>query len=141
MVVPLFLPDAERGNSGELVGLFNNRPFRRFVLANIIDKIVGQSRFYRRHILRRLDRADYLQRVDMEVGNLTCLGLPQLARQYAVQIRCLASHPPPAFRPFARLQRSVDSRRTAWAVAAQSGPKTYRRSRPRRLLTAGIETV
>jgi hypothetical protein len=60
MVVPLFLPDAERGNSGELVGLFNNRPFRRFVLANIIDKIVGQSRCYRRHILRRLDRADYL---------------------------------------------------------------------------------
>jgi hypothetical protein len=70
MVVPIFMPDAERGNSGELVGLFNNRPFRRFVIANIVDKIVGQSRFYRRHILRRIDRADYLQRVDMEVGNI-----------------------------------------------------------------------
>jgi hypothetical protein len=70
MVVPIFLPDAGSGNSGELVGLFNKRPLRRFVLSNIIDKAVGQSRFYRRHILRRLDRADYLQRIDMEVGNL-----------------------------------------------------------------------
>jgi hypothetical protein len=70
MVVPIFMPDAEPGNSGELVGLFNRRPFRRFVLANIIDKAIGQSRFYRSHILRRLDRTDYLQRVDMKVGNL-----------------------------------------------------------------------
>ena len=70
MVVPIFLPTAEPGNSGELVGLFNRRPFRRFVLANIIDKAIGQSQFYRRHILRRLDDSGYLQRVDMEVGNL-----------------------------------------------------------------------
>jgi hypothetical protein len=70
MVVPIFLPLAEPGNSGELVGLFNKRPFRRFVLANIIDKAVGQSHFYRRHILRRLGRTDYLQRVDMRVGNI-----------------------------------------------------------------------
>jgi hypothetical protein len=70
MVVPIFLPETDPGTSGDLVGLFNKRPFRRFVLANIIDKAIGQSQFYRRHILRRLDRPDYLQRVDMEVGNL-----------------------------------------------------------------------
>jgi hypothetical protein len=70
MVVPIFMPDAPPSSSGELVGLFNKRPFRRLVVANIIDKVVGQSRFYRRHILRRLDRADYLQMIDMEVGNL-----------------------------------------------------------------------
>ncbi|GAC1402622.1 MAG: hypothetical protein NVSMB60_19270 [Mycobacterium sp.] len=69
MVVPIFLPDAEPGNAGELVGHFNKRPFRRFVLANIIDKAVGQSGFYRTHMLRRLDRPDYLHRVTMEVGN------------------------------------------------------------------------
>jgi hypothetical protein len=69
MVVPIFLPDAEPGNAGELVGLFNKRPFRRLVLANIIDKVVGQSSFYRNYMLRRLDRPDYLQRVAMEVGN------------------------------------------------------------------------
>jgi hypothetical protein len=70
MVVPIFMPNAPRSSSGELVGLFNKRPFRRLVLANIIDKVVGQSRFYRRHILRRLDRTDYLHMIDMEVGNL-----------------------------------------------------------------------
>ena len=56
--------------AGELVGLFNKRPFRRFVLTNIIDKVIRQSRFYRRHIIRKLDRTDYLHRVDMEAGNL-----------------------------------------------------------------------
>jgi hypothetical protein len=70
MVVPIFMPDAERGTAGELVGLFNKRPFRRFVLTNIIDKVIRQSRFYRRHIIRKLDRTDYLHRVDMEAGNL-----------------------------------------------------------------------
>jgi hypothetical protein len=70
MVVPIILPVAEPDNSGELVGLFNKRPFRRFVLANVIDKAVGQSGFYRSRILRRLDRTGYLQKVDMEVGNL-----------------------------------------------------------------------
>jgi hypothetical protein len=69
MVVPIYLPDGEPGNSGELVGLFNKRPFRRLVLANIIDKAVGQSGFYRNRILRKLDRSGYLHRVDMEVGN------------------------------------------------------------------------
>jgi hypothetical protein len=70
MVVPIILPEAEPGNSGELVGLFNKRPFRRFVLANVIDKAVGQSGFYRGRILRRIDRRGYVQKVDMEVGNL-----------------------------------------------------------------------
>jgi hypothetical protein len=70
MVVPLFVPDGERGHSGELVGLFNKRPFRRFAVVNIIEKIVGQSRFYRRRLLRRLARKDAFQTVDMEVGNV-----------------------------------------------------------------------
>jgi hypothetical protein len=70
MVVPIYLPYAGPGNSGELVGLFNKRPFRRRVLTNIVDKAIGQSGRYRNHILSRLDDADYLQRVHMEVGNL-----------------------------------------------------------------------
>ncbi len=69
MVVPIFLPDAEPGSAGELVGLFNKRPFRRLVIANIIDKAIGQSGFYRNYLLRRLDRPDYLHRVAMEIGN------------------------------------------------------------------------
>jgi hypothetical protein len=69
MIVPIALPDAEPGNSGELVGQFNKRPFRRSVLVNIIDKAIIQSGFHRRRIVRRLDRPGYLERVDMEVGN------------------------------------------------------------------------
>jgi len=70
MVVPIYLPDAGRGSSGELVGYFNKRPFRRFVLANIVDKWVLQSGYYRSRILRRLDRSGDIQTVDMEVGNV-----------------------------------------------------------------------
>jgi hypothetical protein len=70
MVVPLFMPDAGPGVSGELVGFFNKRPFRRFVVVNIVEKVVAQSRFYRWLILRRLGRKDYGKIVDMEVGNI-----------------------------------------------------------------------
>ncbi|HEX4559919.1 MAG TPA: hypothetical protein VH166_12195 [Mycobacterium sp.] len=70
MVVPIFMPDAERGNSGEFMGLFNKRPFRRLVVTNIVDKIIRQNRFYRRFLIGKLDRTDYLHRVDMEVGNV-----------------------------------------------------------------------
>jgi len=69
MVVPIFLPKASPGNAGELVGLFNKRPFRRLVLTNIIDKAVGQSSFYRKQLLGKLDKSGYLHRVDMEIGN------------------------------------------------------------------------
>jgi hypothetical protein len=69
MVVPILMPDAGRGVSGELVGFFNKRPFRRFVIMNIIEKMVAQSRFYRWLILRRLGGNDIGQIVDMEVGN------------------------------------------------------------------------
>lgn len=70
MVVPICMPDTGRGTSGELVGFFNKRPFRRFVLVNIVDKVIGQSGFYRRRILRRLERNDDLQIVDMTPGNV-----------------------------------------------------------------------
>jgi hypothetical protein len=70
MLVPLFLPDAGRGMSGELVGFFNKRPFRRSVIVNIIDKVVSQSGVNRSRILRKLDEEGAVQRVDMKVGNL-----------------------------------------------------------------------
>jgi hypothetical protein len=70
MVVPIFLPEGAPGTAGELVGLFNKRPFRRRVITNIVDKAVGQSSFYRKHILSHLEEPGYLHRVDMEVGNV-----------------------------------------------------------------------
>jgi hypothetical protein len=71
LVVPLFMPDADPGISGELVGLFNKRPFRQSALVNILDKVVGQSGFNRSRILRKLDDNEgSVQRIDMTVGNL-----------------------------------------------------------------------
>lgn len=70
MVVPIFLPDAGRGTSGELVGYFNKRPFRRFVLVNIVEKVATQSAVYRQVIRRRLGTPNFGRIVDMEVGNI-----------------------------------------------------------------------
>jgi len=52
LVVPIILPDSPRGRAGELVGQFNKRPFRRSVLANLFDKLIGLSVFYRWLLLR-----------------------------------------------------------------------------------------
>jgi len=88
MLIPLFLPDAGRGMSGELIGLFNKRPFRRLVIVNITDKVVSQSQVNRSRILRKLDdeqTADH--RVDMKGWQpVHVLGLPQSARQPAVPV-------------------------------------------------------
>lgn len=70
MVVPLFIPDAEPGRSGELVGYFNKRPFRRSVLVNIFDKIVHQSARFRQRILESLGRSHGPTVVDMNVGDV-----------------------------------------------------------------------
>jgi hypothetical protein len=70
MCVPIILPDSGPGTSGELVGFFNNRPFRRSVVVNIVEKFIIQTGFYRSRIQRRLGRNDDAQIVDMEVGNL-----------------------------------------------------------------------
>ena len=70
MCVPIILPDSGRATSGELVGLFNNRPFRRSVLVNIVEKFIIQTGFYRSRIQRRLGRNGGVQIVDMKVGNL-----------------------------------------------------------------------
>jgi hypothetical protein len=52
LVVPIILPDSPRGRAGELVGQFNKRPFRRSVLVNLFDKMIGLSAFYRWLLLR-----------------------------------------------------------------------------------------
>lgn len=54
MVMPIVIPDAGPGQSGELVLCPNNRPFRRSVLANVIEKSVVQTDRYRRRFVRRL---------------------------------------------------------------------------------------
>jgi hypothetical protein len=67
LVVPIILPDSPRGRAGELVGQFNKRPFRRSVLANLFDKLIGLSVFYRWLLLRN-DRARTTT-AEWQVGN------------------------------------------------------------------------
>ncbi|SEH76864.1 hypothetical protein SAMN04489835_3889 [Mycolicibacterium rutilum] len=73
MIVPIVIPDAGRGNSGELVGFFNKRPFRRFAFANILGKAFSQSRYYRWAILRRPGKPHYGRVIDMSPGNVYVL--------------------------------------------------------------------
>lgn len=50
MVIPVDIPVAGPGNSGELVLFPNRRPFRRFATTNIVEKMVMQSNVYRRRV-------------------------------------------------------------------------------------------
>jgi hypothetical protein len=50
-LAPVFMPEHSE-NSGALVTFANRRPLRRFVLANVIEKIIMQNRFYRQRQAR-----------------------------------------------------------------------------------------
>ena len=54
MVIPVVVPQAAPGQSGELVLCPNRRPYRSWALTNLIEKMVVQSDSYRRRFLRRL---------------------------------------------------------------------------------------
>ena len=117
------------------MGLVNKRPFRRFVLVNIIDKAIGQSRFYRGDILRRFNRAGYRQKVDIGVGNLHLFrGYRSLHCNMPCESGALRATPP-------RIERSVVSRRTERAVAAQGEKRACSTTEGPSALTSGIEPV
>ena len=50
MVIPVDIPVAGPGNSGELALFPNRRPFRRLATTNIVEKMVMQSDAYRRRV-------------------------------------------------------------------------------------------
>ena len=70
MVVPIFLPDAEHGSSGELVGLFNKCPFSTFRSCQHHRQSHRTKPVLSASHPASARPPDYLQRVDMEVGNL-----------------------------------------------------------------------
>jgi hypothetical protein len=70
MLVPLFIPAAGPGQSGELVVFANQRPFRRSALLNIGDKIAAQNPLYRKYMVRKLRRAREKYSVVLEPGNV-----------------------------------------------------------------------
>jgi hypothetical protein len=70
MLVPLIMPRAGAGRSGELVVLPNRRPFRRSVTMNMLEKVSMQNRFYRKRIMREIDCAPSKYTVEMKPGNV-----------------------------------------------------------------------
>ena len=68
MVIPILIPTATPGRSGELVLHANRRPFRRSVLANIVEKCVSQNDVYRRRFIRKRKESDATT-IALEPGN------------------------------------------------------------------------
>jgi hypothetical protein len=52
MVVPIFIPSAAVGSSGELVAIANKRPYRRFVASHLVDLIRTYNSAYRRRVTK-----------------------------------------------------------------------------------------
>jgi hypothetical protein len=69
MLVPLFIPEAGPGRSGELIVFPNARPFRRSALMNIADKITVQNPLYRKRMERKMKRAPEKYAVVLKPGN------------------------------------------------------------------------
>ncbi len=70
MLVPLFIPDAGQGESGELVVLPNRRPFRRSSVVNLAEKVLTQNSFYRDRITKQVNAAPDKYFVTMKPGNV-----------------------------------------------------------------------
>lgn len=69
MVVPVVIPAAAPGNSGELVAFANQRPFRRFVAVNIVEKALTQNMLYSRRAMHRYRCEPTRHTVDLQPGN------------------------------------------------------------------------
>ncbi|GAA2549628.1 hypothetical protein [Mycolicibacterium diernhoferi] len=69
VVLPVDVPDAAPGRSGELVLFPNHRPYRRWVLTNVLEKFIRQSDGYRRRFQRRARWGVDTEVVAMTPGN------------------------------------------------------------------------
>jgi len=69
VVLPIVVPDAAPGQSGELVLCPNHRGYRRSVLTNLAEKVIAQSDVHRRRFLRRLQWGVDTEIVSMTPGN------------------------------------------------------------------------
>jgi hypothetical protein len=69
MVVPIVIPNVGSRISGELVLCPNRRPYRRFVITNIIEKLVAQNDLYRRKFVRKLDAEVDTRVIPLQPGN------------------------------------------------------------------------
>jgi hypothetical protein len=68
-LVPIFIPDAEEGRSGELVVCPNSRGYRS-LLVNLVEKAIVQSHPYRRMMVRKFQRNPERYRRLLQPGNV-----------------------------------------------------------------------
>lgn len=69
VVLPIDIPDAGPGRSGELILCPGHRPYRRWALTNVIEKAVTQSDRYRRRFARQLNWNRDTELVPLKPGN------------------------------------------------------------------------
>ena len=69
MVIPVFIPHATVGSCGELVAVGNKRPFRRFVATHLIETALTHNSLYRRHVVKKVNRAPEKYIVDLKPGD------------------------------------------------------------------------
>jgi hypothetical protein len=70
MLVPIFIPDAGFGRSGDLVAVPNKRPFRRLLLSHAFDKALTHNAIYRWWFARKVFREPLRYLVDLKPGNV-----------------------------------------------------------------------
>jgi hypothetical protein len=69
MVVPVIIPEAGPGQSGELILFPNRRPFRTSVLMNIAEKLATQNPLYRWRVKRRFEQTPHDHMVRLAPGS------------------------------------------------------------------------
>ena len=92
MLVPLFIPTAGPGRSGQLVVLPNRRRFRRSAVIDLVEEISTQNPLYRNRTMPRVYGSpdDYL--VEMKPGNVYLFWIPDISRESAVCTRYRPRH-------------------------------------------------
>ena len=55
-LIPIFMPHNAPGQSGELITFPNQRPFRRSVVTNMVEKLAVQNELYRKRTTRAYER-------------------------------------------------------------------------------------
>ncbi len=117
-VVPIVIPNAGPGTSGELILCPNRRPYRRSAIANIVEKSVSQNDVYRKRFIRKLGQEGKV--VPLVPGNVY---LFWGYRTYHATLPC----PPDALRATMILHYGALHGGNRMLTAAQSVHRTMRR--------------
>jgi hypothetical protein len=69
VVLPIHMPEGQPGEAGELILFANPRPYRRFAVTNVLEKLFKQNDVFRRGFVRRAFSKGDVTVVAMKPGN------------------------------------------------------------------------